>query len=578
MAAGGKHLDGGEGGALSRGLSRTGRALTTIGLGTCVCLMALLLFLSLTHTAHFVVFRWEQVSVSLPSTAGDVLYHVLVAVSACALVGLGYVAWRLSPRIDERVLLAALLVLSTAVGLAWCLLLGTEYNEFPDSLRLLAYARDAASGNWSWFTGSADVTSLSEMPDDAHLYFTMYPYQSGVFWYFYLVCRIFPECPALALQVLNVIANEVTLMLLARCGWLFLEGRGGRVVLLLALMTSVPFFLSAGLPYGNSVGLALGCAYLALQARAISIDAPDRGSRARRVALVLASAVPFALMIVIKSTFVLLGIAALIAWALKALRERCVVPLVAGVAVVLVGQAVGGVPTGALESRVGLDFGEGMPKTSWMVIGLDRSELTGAAGWWDAEAFGIMLEADGDMAEQSRLAGEELSRTVSGFLADPVQALSFFAEKLTSEWCEPTFASLYYANLSIGEDGEPFDPYALFGTTLPEDLESAGDEIVPKRLLLFPDAVQSAVYLGALLGLVALLCDGRRDDAAVLLAVTFFAGFGCYLLWEAKSVYLLPFFMLLIPLAALGLERLYRRVDALLPRRSPGEGVRHARP
>lgn len=572
MAGAGKHFGIASGGDGERGLARASRALTSLGLGICVCLMALLLFLSLTHTAHYLVLRWEQISVSLPSTAGDVLYHVLVAVAACALVGLGYAAWRLSPRIDERVLLAVAVVFSAAVGLCWCLLLGTEHNEFPDSMRLLAYAREAAAGDWSSFTDSAAVTALADIPDDAHLYFTMYPYQSGAFWYFYLVCRAFPQSPALALQVINVIADEATLLLVTWTARRFLEGRGARVLLSLALMASVPFFLSAGLPYGNSVGLAFGCAYLALQARAITMGVPDRRSRARRVALIVASAVPFAVMVVIKSTFVLFGIAALIAWGLKTLRERCLVALVAGVAAVLLGQALGGVPTAALEGRVGIDFGEGMPKTSWMVIGLDRSELTGAAGWWDTEAYRIMLEADGDMGEQKRLAGEELSRTLSGFLSDPAGALSFFVDKLVSEWCEPTFASLYYSNLSIGADGEPFDPYAIFGTTLPTDLESAGDVLVPKRLILFPDAVQSALYLGALLGLVSLLRSRRRNDAAVLLAVVFFAGFGCYLLWEAKSVYILPFFLLLSPLAALGLDDLYRRAGARRARAFKGGG------
>ncbi len=44
------------------------------------------------------------------------------------------------------------------------------------------------------------------------------------------------------------------------------------------------------------------------------------------------------------------------------------------------------------------------------------------------------------------------------------------------------------------------------------------------------------------------------NEAVLLLAATFFTGFGCYLLWEAKSVYLLPYAIVALPLAAAGLD------------------------
>lgn len=48
---------------------------------------------------------------------------------------------------------------------------------------------------------------------------------------------------------------------------------------------------------------------------------------------------------------------------------------------------------------------------------------------------------------------------------------------------------------------------------------------------------------------------GSVTCATLLIAATFFTGFGCYLLWEAKAVYVLPFAIVVLPLAAEGLEQ-----------------------
>lgn len=78
----------------------------------------------------------------------------------------------------------------------------------------------------------------------------------------------------------------------------------------------------------------------------------------------------------------------------------------------------------------------------------------------------------------------------------------------------------------------------------------------------FMDGYQLIVYVAALACLLA--CRrGRYDEMVVLMTSVFFTGFGCYLLWEAKSIYMVPFFAALIPMSAVGLASIYRRIDTL---------------
>lgn len=537
---------------------RLGSVLYALGMVTVSLFSGVLLLLSLGSTAYLREENYEAFDVTsilngwgLPLLLASLAAGLLLLCLLCALAG-RLRSW------NERVALVVAVALTGALGLWWVLIQGAHLNLFPDSYRLLTYAIEASSGDWSSFTDSAAVTSLAEIPQDAHLYFTQYPYQSGAFLVFFLVCRLFPGDPTLALLVINVLSNEVSLVCLYALGRLLLRSAGGRAALLALLVLCLPLWLSAALPYGNCLGLAAGALFLVLQARALSLG---RDRTRERLAWVGASLVPLCAVMVVKSTFVLLGIAAVIAWVVRGMRERVVLPVALACAVVLVANAAGGVPARVLEGRVGLSFGEGMPKTSWMVIGLTDSRDTGSAGWWDAEAWEIMLQTKGDMDLQSQESLRRIGTRLSEFAADPAGAAAFFAEKLSTEWCDPTFESLYYSGLNVREDGTPFDPYAALGVDYP-----ALGALVPW------DGYQSVVYLGALLGFVRLLRRGDESVAGTLLAAVFLAGFGCYLLWEAKGIYTLPFFFMLAPVAAYGVEGLAARLAAAL------RGVTRSRP
>ena len=83
-------------------------------------------------------------------------------------------------------------------------------------------------------------------------------------------------------------------------------------------------------------------------------------------------------------------------------------------------------------------------------------------------------------------------------------------------------------------------------------------------LLKYENVSQTVIYLTALIGLVALTRtvfrgwneEGNADKVfvEVLLCASFLGGFLCYLLWEAKSIYTLPFYLLLLPMSAYGVQ------------------------
>lgn len=87
-------------------------------------------------------------------------------------------------------------------------------------------------------------------------------------------------------------------------------------------------------------------------------------------------------------------------------------------------------------------------------------------------------------------------------------------------------------------------------------------------LLRYENVFQTVVYLLALVGLIGLIHSMMREKAIgdhasqiyarVLVCASFIGGFLCYLFWEAKGIYTLPFFILLLPVAAYGIQSLIR--------------------
>ena len=80
-----------------------------------------------------------------------------------------------------------------------------------------------------------------------------------------------------------------------------------------------------------------------------------------------------------------------------------------------------------------------------------------------------------------------------------------------------------------------------------------------RRTLGYMNHYQQLIYLGALLGAVLLWKKRRLPNCTLALIVL--GGLLYHLLFEAKSQYALPYFMLLLPMAGAGLTALFRKVD-----------------
>jgi hypothetical protein len=202
--------------------------------------------------------------------------------------------------------------------------------------------------------------------------------------------------------------------------------------------------------------------------------------------------------------------------------------------------AAGALPTLLYERRSGAELGAGIPRTAWLAMGLAETSKLGP-GWWDPQySTGVYYQAKGDPAAMAAITRATLQTQFKQLAREPGRALRFFFQKAESQWCEPTYESIW-VNAACEHGGDALNTLAQSVYTGKTGLLLQG----------WMNLCQTALYALAALGAIF----QRRKPKASLLALpaAVLGGFLYHQLFEGKSQYIFPYALLLLPLAAYGL-------------------------
>lgn len=559
------------------GVGRVGAALARVGLAMSACCLGVVVLVVCLSTVWLMVGAddgnlTQSMSIRTWLGTGTRLDLALGLVGAIVVLALCRLAWSCGRMLDGPSAMWALVVGTLLFQLLVILALQARDTYWGDSWMVSDFVDKALAGG---------VTSLFRGPYrtlfyDARLYFSCYPFQATLFWLLYGLRLAFGDLAFMAFQVLSALSTSLGVWALMSLVGSLTSSAGARRVAWVLVALCLPMYWLSTFLYGNAMGCGLALAFLAMQARAM-------GGRGRAAAGWCAgSLVPLALALCVKATFVLFAIGAVLAWLVVALCRGRAWGLVGCVAVVACAHALSGLPFSALRAASGgYEFGEPLTTLNHIELGLrmgagefyvsvDGGVYEYAPGGWSNHANAVW-QASGENADvQNEVATHELAADVLGFASHPLSAARFFAVKLATEWADPTYQSLYYLSMCGNAAGARANPAD----------ESASLGIACARLTNLLDGYQTVTFAAAL-GLLVLACrrwgsgqDGpaplevRASRATVLLlAAVFFTGFGCYLLWEAKAVYVLPFAIAVIPLASAGLSAALRYTNRLFPHR-----------
>ena len=182
---------------------------------------------------------------------------------------------------------------------------------------------------------------------------------------------------------------------------------------------------------------------------------------------------------------------------------------------------------------------------AWMAMGFSQGHA--APGWYREDCTVTAFERSGhDSAATAENAKSILADRIFVFKTDPALARDFFTKKLRSQWNEPSYGSIWVNQVfpSYSEKGPMFNFLCGSGA---------------KRTLNVMNVYQQFVFLTLLIGLIRMW--RKKDLLRSLLPLILLGGLLYHLLFEAKSQYAMPYFVLILPVAAYGLFTLFRKVE-----------------
>ena len=500
-------------------LPRARRAVLVASCGTVYWLAtALLCFLtvnSLLFTSYFNMDYREIVFYRVDRIPLNLLWLALYAALFFLVFRL-----RLWERVSAATLEKVLLVYVAVVGTLWVFMVRGQ--PIFDSAFIVADAQAMAENDY--------------YPLEVGAYSEQFPFQLGMVFYLEMLTRLFGVQNIYLVQMLNVgfavlvyhfavgITREVT--------------GGPKAVfagILLLFGCLQPLFYTSVI-YGQLPGLALVL---------FAVRQTGRYCAGGKKWLLPGIALACAAACIFKSNYLIFSVAIALVLALHFVRSFSAASAAGAVAVAMCAIFAMQPIYWMYQARSGAEIG-GIPKSAFLAMGLQEGPM--APGWYNDYQVEAYRRAGRDPAATGQAAKKEIAARVQVFAQKPAYAALFFYQKAISQWNEPSFEALWVNHY----ENQHERALSALGRSV-----FMGDAY--RAILEHMNAYHLTVLVGAAVFL--LMRRKKLTESQLLPALIFLGGFFFHLLWEGKSQYIWPYFVLLVPYCAGGVEELVARAS-----------------
>lgn len=307
------------------------------------------------------------------------------------------------------------------------------------------------------------------------------------------------------------------------------------------------FFLFA---YGTVPGL--GCLMIALY---LTIRTLKKNSKWSMVLSFLF----IALACILKANFMIGGIALILIYLLKLIKEHRLLYLIAIIGIVCSVTLPNRILISCYEDITDVSLRSGKPSSLYVAMGLQENVNDWCAfGWYNHFNDSVYNSVEYDPQLSSEIAMDAIEERLNIFASDPLYAFEFFREKVITTWCEPTFQSIWSGPMMTM--GNSTDIAFL------ENLYS-GENI----FFLLASAMNVLVVCFFLFSVVHVVRRLFREKEPMnplelFCMLYFIGGFLFHFVWETKCQYVYPYMLFLVPLCACGIRKIttidiFRRME-----------------
>lgn len=497
-----------------------------------VNLVCLFLFLAFAYIAVMSIF---QTSVFDPTAYGaekiifqtdNIALNIFMTVLFAVFVFKMKKHYDFFAKVNMRFLEIGLVVYALLLGFVW--IFSVTSIPAADSYNVFETASQAANGNYSSLSGSDFYNSAYY---NGYSYYNFYPFQLGFVFISEIVYRIFGTQSYMPIQIINVICVAVTYLGIAKITKHLFKRRSVEFIAILLLAGCFQPILFSTFVYGNIIGMccAVWASYFLI-----------RYFQSSKYILLLPCGALLVLATMAKYNNMIYLIAFVVMLIVHTVKDKKWQSIAFALAICVAAVGVNNLIIISYENRAGVKLADGVSQVLYLDMGLNESSM--APGWYNGIAIETYKQYQLNDEAANEAAWDDINTRINIFANNPGYAADFFGKKITSQWNEPTFESIWVSEVKSHSSEINAIGKGMYDGSLGQFFELCFNLFIQILYILF------------VIGIYCLFLKRNLNIETALLLLVLLGGFGYHLLFEGKSQYILTYIVLLIPTAAYGMN------------------------
>ena len=439
---------------------------------------------------------------------------------------------KLFNKIPSLAILLPILLVCMLVFIVW--INAMKLNPETDQKMIHDMAIAILNNNISDFTSTAQ-------------YLFLYPFQFGLTLFVSIIYKIFGT-NYLYIEYINAICSIINMLIIYYISKIIFKNENVQKVLVILLGGFSLYWMFFNVHfYGNIIGLTLALTALLFTLLYLEKD---------KFYYLIFTGIFIALSIIIKTNYniFLCGIILILLldiikkWKLKTLT---IIPIFV-ISYFIINFSYNII----FEKLTNLDTStSGVPMISYIYMGM--SEPTDlSAGWYNSSTVDLFRENNYNVKETSNSSKKLIGNRLIYFSQNPKSFMQYYSEKIGSTWLNPTFQTIWCS--LPGVRYRYYEEYANYISYHEKALSMVGGNFAKVEEYYF-DIYQILIFIFATLGIFKV--SKNFDLKQSIIPIIFIGGFVFHILWETKAIYVIQYYFILLPYAALGINYTIEKLE-----------------
>lgn len=434
-------------------------------------------------------------------------------------------------KVNTKLIVGIMLLIVSVISIVWVTTARSVASG--ETATMLATAREAVDGNYSKFTSPYS---------GSYSYYQFYPFQLGYVFFAQILFSIFgTQSTDILPQVFNVIALDFAYVALVMITSRLFKRKAVTNMTAIALIVCFqPMFITT-LTNGVLIGLALALWAVFFTMKYMQDD---------KIVCTGVAVLLITLAVLIKYTYMAVLIAIVIALVLHVIRKLKFIALAIAALMILCPIGLQMALENGYASASDTTLSTRVTNNLYAYIGVNEKDDSAMyGGWFSFIGVNALTENQMDEDAANAFADKAIGERREE-LKNEGRLWEFYTTKLISEINEPSFQSVWVSQVhehdypeATVENPEPFPKLA-------KSVYTGGLSRLLDRWFNYYNMI---IFIGFVAGMIRLIVRKKLRPDVIILPAAIFGGLLYHTICEAKSQFMLPFFVMLIPFAVYGI-------------------------